>query len=129
MHASRWILSSLFSALLILDQFEEIFTLQSEVFRLAAAGELGELVSRRLPDRLRRRRGRDVDGPTHRSFARLESNGRPCHMVGIRVANTLLEDGILAWVKKPPNSDVQELPCDPYRDKRAQPVVIDICHI
>src|ERR1700675_3072535 len=86
MHASRWILSSLFSALLILDQFEEIFTLQSEVFRLAAAGELGELVSRRLPDRLRRRRGRDVDGPTHRSFARLESNGRPCHMVGIRVA-------------------------------------------
>src|ERR1700686_5289501 len=32
------------------------------------------------------RRGRDVDGPIHRSFARFESNGRPCHMVGIRVA-------------------------------------------
>jgi hypothetical protein len=26
------------------------------------------------------------DGPTHRSFARLESNGRPCHTVEIRVA-------------------------------------------
>src|SRR5271169_179039 len=24
------------------------------------------------------RRALDVDGPTHRSFARLESNGRPC---------------------------------------------------
>src|SRR5580704_15127936 len=24
-------------------------------------------------------RALDVDGPTHRSFARLESNGRPCH--------------------------------------------------
>ena len=47
----------------------------------------------------------------------------------VNFSNTLLEDGILAWVKKPPNSDVQELPCDPYRDKRAQPVVIDICHI
>src|SRR5271165_7515910 len=32
------------------------------------------------------RRARDVDGPTHRSFARLESNGRPCHTVEIRVA-------------------------------------------
>src|SRR5271166_1354206 len=32
------------------------------------------------------RRALDVDGPTHRSFARLESNGRPCHMVEIRVA-------------------------------------------
>src|SRR5208282_1474235 len=32
------------------------------------------------------RRGHDVDGPTHRSFARLESNGRPCQTVEIRVA-------------------------------------------
>src|SRR5580692_213108 len=32
------------------------------------------------------RKGRDVDGPTLRSFARLESNGRPCHTEEIRVA-------------------------------------------
>ena len=32
------------------------------------------------------RRAPDVDGPTHRSFARLESNGRPCHKAEIRVA-------------------------------------------
>src|SRR5271166_3834504 len=32
------------------------------------------------------RRALDVDGPTHRSFARLESNGRPCHRVEILVA-------------------------------------------
>ena len=32
------------------------------------------------------RRGRDVDGPTRGSFARLESNGRPCHTVENRVA-------------------------------------------
>ena len=31
------------------------------------------------------RRALDVDGPTHRSFATLESNGRPCHTVEIRV--------------------------------------------
>jgi tetratricopeptide (TPR) repeat protein len=40
---------------LVLDQFEEIFTLQAEEFRWSAAAELGELVSRRLPDRLRQR--------------------------------------------------------------------------
>jgi tetratricopeptide (TPR) repeat protein len=40
---------------LVLDQFEEIFTLQTEEFRRTAAAELGELVSRRLPDRLRQR--------------------------------------------------------------------------
>jgi hypothetical protein len=40
---------------LVLDQFEEIFTLQTEKFRRVVAGELGELVSRRLPDRLRQR--------------------------------------------------------------------------
>src|SRR5271165_6162845 len=32
------------------------------------------------------RRARDVDEPTHRSFARPESNGRPCRTVEIRVA-------------------------------------------
>jgi len=32
------------------------------------------------------RRARDVNGPTHRSFSRLESNGRPFHTVEIRVA-------------------------------------------
>src|SRR6202521_1695655 len=32
------------------------------------------------------RRARDVDGPTHRSFARLESDGRPCRTVDIRMA-------------------------------------------
>src|SRR6266436_5395021 len=32
------------------------------------------------------RRAPDVDGPTHRSFARLESNGRPCPKAEIRVA-------------------------------------------
>jgi hypothetical protein len=32
------------------------------------------------------RRGRDLDGPTPRSFASLESNGRPCHTVETRVA-------------------------------------------
>jgi len=32
------------------------------------------------------RRARDVDEPTHRSFARPESNGRPCRTVDIRVA-------------------------------------------
>src|SRR5580693_8098027 len=32
------------------------------------------------------RRAHDVDGPTPRSPARLESNGRPCHTVEIRVA-------------------------------------------
>jgi hypothetical protein len=40
---------------LVLDQFEEIFTLQTEEFRRASAGELGELVNHRLPDRLRQR--------------------------------------------------------------------------
>jgi hypothetical protein len=39
----------------VLDQFEEIFTLQSEEFRRGVATELGELVSRRLPERLRQR--------------------------------------------------------------------------
>src|SRR4029077_13032653 len=32
------------------------------------------------------RRALDVDGPTHRSFARLESNGSPCRTVDIRMA-------------------------------------------
>src|SRR5271166_1062697 len=40
---------------LVLDQFEEIFTLQAGEFRRVVAEELGELVSRRLPDRLRQR--------------------------------------------------------------------------
>jgi hypothetical protein len=40
---------------LVLDQFEEIFTVQNEEFRQAAAGEIGELVSRRLPKRSRQR--------------------------------------------------------------------------
>src|SRR5208283_468935 len=31
-------------------------------------------------------RARDVDEPTHRSFARPECNGRPCRRVEIRVA-------------------------------------------
>ena len=30
-------------------------------------------------------RARGIDEPTPRSFAMLESNGRPCHTVGIRV--------------------------------------------
>jgi tetratricopeptide (TPR) repeat protein len=38
---------------LILDQFEEIFTLQSEHFRIGAAIEIGQLISGRLPDHLR----------------------------------------------------------------------------
>jgi tetratricopeptide (TPR) repeat protein len=38
---------------LVLDQFEEIFTLQGEDFRHAAAAELGQLIGRRLPERLR----------------------------------------------------------------------------
>jgi WD40 repeat protein len=37
---------------LILDQFEEIFTLQTDEFRREVAAELGELLSHRLPDRL-----------------------------------------------------------------------------
>src|SRR6267378_3899476 len=32
------------------------------------------------------RRARNVDGPTHRSFARLESNGSPCRTVDIRMS-------------------------------------------
>jgi hypothetical protein len=40
---------------LILDQFEEIFTLQVEGFRHAAAAELGQLLGRRLPERVRKR--------------------------------------------------------------------------
>jgi hypothetical protein len=32
------------------------------------------------------RRALDVDGPIHRSFVRLESNGRQSHTVEIRVA-------------------------------------------
>ena len=38
---------------LILDQFEEIFTLQGEDFRHTAAAELGQLLGRRLPERVR----------------------------------------------------------------------------
>jgi tetratricopeptide (TPR) repeat protein len=38
---------------LILDQFEELFTLQGEDFRHAAAAELGQLLGRRLPERVR----------------------------------------------------------------------------
>jgi hypothetical protein len=36
------------------------------------------------------RRALDVDGPTHRSFARLESNGRPCQTVEIAWQQSLL---------------------------------------
>jgi tetratricopeptide (TPR) repeat protein len=39
--------------MLILDQFEEIFTLQREDFRHTAAAELGQLLGRRLPERVR----------------------------------------------------------------------------
>ena len=38
---------------LILDQFEELFTLQAENFRHAVAAELGQLFGRRLPERVR----------------------------------------------------------------------------
>ena len=53
--AVLWRGDRLQTPVLVLDQFEEIFTLQTDEFRRAAAGELGELVSRRLPDRLRQR--------------------------------------------------------------------------
>src|SRR5271166_3748 len=59
------------------------------------------------------RKGRDVDGPTHRSFARLESNGRPCQTVEIRVATVAtgtspqevkdgVEDGTKVGDARPP---------------------------
>src|SRR5258708_35978407 len=45
------------------------------------------------------RRSLDVDVPTHRRFARLESNGRPCHTVEIRVA-TVATGGLSAGGKR-----------------------------
>jgi Novel STAND NTPase 1 len=41
------------TTVLILDQFEEIFTLQREEFRHAAAAELGQLLGSRLPEPIR----------------------------------------------------------------------------
>ena len=38
---------------LLLDQFEEVFTLQREEFRHALAAELGQLTASRLPEHLR----------------------------------------------------------------------------
>ena len=40
------------------------------------------------------RRALDVDGPTHRSFAKLESNGRPFRTVEIRVLVRSLWPGL-----------------------------------
>ena len=40
---------------LVFDQFEEIFTLQSDTVRAALATQLGELAARGLPTRIRQR--------------------------------------------------------------------------
>src|SRR4029453_5042248 len=48
-----WRCDRLQTPVLILDQFEEIFTLQGEDFRHTAAAELGQLLGRRLPGRVR----------------------------------------------------------------------------
>lgn len=52
-----WREDRLQTPVLVLDQFEEIFTLQSAEFRTAVAAEIGELSSRRVPGRLRPRPG------------------------------------------------------------------------
>jgi outer membrane protein OmpA-like peptidoglycan-associated protein len=53
---------------LVFDQFEEVFNLQSESVRVALARQLGELVGRGLPERIRKEppspdRGRYADSP------------------------------------------------------------------
>jgi hypothetical protein len=55
---------------LLLDQFEEVFTIQSEEFRRALAAELGQLTISRLPEHLRHRSvGREPEiGATRHSF-------------------------------------------------------------
>ena len=51
-----WLGDTLLVPLLVLDQFEEVFTLQDTAFRQALAAELGELAARGLPASIRRRR-------------------------------------------------------------------------
>ena len=51
-----WHDNALWTPVLVLDQFEEIFTLQDATARRAIARELGELVGGGLPERIRQRK-------------------------------------------------------------------------
>ncbi len=51
-----WHANTLWTPVLVLDQFEEIFTLQEEEARLAIARQIGELVGSGQPERIRKKR-------------------------------------------------------------------------
>ncbi len=61
--ASFWKGNSWLTPVIILDQFEEIFTLQNQARRQKIAAEIGQLVNGGIPERVRekRRKGRELE--------------------------------------------------------------------
>jgi hypothetical protein len=71
---------------LVLDQFEEVFTLQREEFRRALAAELGQLNASRPPEHLRRSSVGQEEGASNRG-SRLSFTEKPPEMkilIGLR---------------------------------------------